>query len=154
MRGRSGIAVALAFGTMLVSACVGEGPGSDFDKDGLTDEIEDPNENFTRDPDETDFIRTDSDDDDLCDGQPRRTLTDCTGCEDCNRNGFWEPCLAEPDPLNFDTDHDGLSDSQDPAPVDAVPVDCSADSPEFRYGDSDPVDTPTPTPAPTATPTP
>jgi len=148
----AGLAVALTFGIALFAGCVDEGPGSDFDRDGLTDDIEDLNENFALDPGETDFTRTDTDDDDLCDGQPRGALIDCTGCEDCNRNGFWEPCLGETDPLNPDTDNDGLSDSQDPAPVDALAVDCSTGSPQFRYGDSRPPQTPTPTPAPTPTP--
>lgn len=132
------------------------GPGSDFDRDGLEDQIEDPNDNFTFDPGETDFIETDTDRDGLCDGLPGESLTTCTGCEDCNNNGFWEPCLNETDPLNDDTDNDGARDQQDPAPLDRSSVDCSGGNVKLPYGASLPPGKGFPTPVgatPTPTPT-
>ncbi|MGH7820740.1 MAG: hypothetical protein ACREQ9_13305 [Candidatus Binatia bacterium] len=140
---------------VVFNGCVSEGPGSDFDRDGLTDDIEDPNENFTLDPGETDFVNPDTDGDGLCDGRPRRNLAACTGCEDCNNNGFFGPCLGETDPLNDDTDNDGVPDAQDPSPLDGI--DCSGNPPEGAYGDSLPPGKPLPgsvTPTPTAAPTP
>ena len=83
---------------LLFHACASSGPGSDFDEDGLKDTIEDRNDNFQFDPGETDFVSADTDHDGLCDGKPEHALPDCTGCEDCNNDGFWEPCLGETDP--------------------------------------------------------
>ena len=146
---------------LALAACVSEGPGSDFDDDGLIDDIEDLNENFTFDTGETSFLDTDTDRDGLCDGQPERALATCTGCEDCNNNGLWEPCLGETDPLNEDTDNDGVSDANDPSPLDGI--DCStpegaaprAFGSSLPPGESPPGPSdPTPPPAPTATPTP
>jgi hypothetical protein len=118
------------------SGCVSRGSGSDFDRDGLKDEVEDPNENFARDPGETDFAHPDTDGDGLCDGRPRKPLPSCSGCEDCNNDGFWEPCAGETDPLNPDTDGDGVPDASDPDPLDRLGIDCSGGGPRLRYGDS------------------
>lgn len=142
-------------------ACVGSGPGSDFDDDGLKDDIEDRNGNFVFDVGETDFVRTDTDNEGLCDGGPDHGLPTCTGCEDCNNNGSWEPCLGETDPLNDDTDDDGIPDSSDPAPLDNLHFDCSQGNVQLPYGASLPAGkpfparpTPTPSPAPFPTSTP
>ena len=151
--GRTGFA-GLAVLVVVAGGCVDEGPGSDFDRDGLTDEIEDPNENFALDPGETSFIDPDTDREGLCDGQPERPLVQCDGCEDCNNDGFWEPCLGETDPLNDDTDNDGISDRDDPGPLDNLAIDCSGgQNPRFAYGDSLPPGKPFPgSPQPTPTP--
>src|SRR5207253_174747 len=86
------IGVICALLALLLYACVDKGTGSDFDEDGVKDTLEDRNDNFEFDPGESDFINPDSDADGLCDGQPERPLPSCHGCEDCNNNGFWEPC--------------------------------------------------------------
>jgi hypothetical protein len=88
----------------------------------------------------------------------------CTGCEDCNDNGSWEPCLNETDPLNDDTDGDGIPDKSDPAPLDNLHIDCSGgNNPKLAYGSSlpdgkpfpvRPTATPSPAPFPTSTPGP
>ncbi|MGH7857238.1 MAG: hypothetical protein ACREQY_07870 [Candidatus Binatia bacterium] len=147
-----------------VGGCVSEGPGSDFDGDGLKDGAEDLNESFALDPGETDFVNVDTDRDGLCDGLPSRPRVcdgapegEPVGCEDCDNDGLWEPCLGETDPLNDDTDDDGVPDGQDPSPLDGI--DCSAGNPGFRYGDSLPPGKPfpgstTPTPSPAPAPTP
>lgn len=148
---------------LLAGACVSRGPGSDFDKDGLKDSIEDKNANLAFDAGETDFTRTDTDGDGLCDGRPDTDLPTCNGCEDCNNNGFWEPCLNETDPLNDDTDNDGLRDGEDPAPLDHLKIDCSRGNVKLPYGASLPpgkpypapqTPSPSPMPPPRATPTP
>ncbi len=148
---------------IIAYACSGDGPGSDFDQDGIKDEVEDRNGNFTFDPGETDFVLPDTDGDGICDGQPPKPLPDCTGCEDCNNNGFWEPCLGETDPLNDDTDNDGIPDATDPAPLDNLHLDCSGGNLKLNYGDSlpqgkpfpvRPTATPSPAPFPTSTPGP
>jgi hypothetical protein len=163
-------------GALVFFACVGTGPGSDFDEDGLKDDIEDRNHNFEFDPGETDFLRPDTDGDGLCDGRPDHELADCTGCEDCNNNGFWEPCLGETDPLNDDTDNDGIPDKDDPAPLDHLfngtvltlpdgqTFDCAGGANvKLAYGASlpsgkpfpvRPTATPSPAPFPTSTPGP
>ena len=159
-----GIGAAIALGAALVIyACVSSGPGSDFDRDGLKDDVEDRNGNFEFDPGETDFVNPDTDGDGLCDGQPPQPLANCTGCEDCNNNGFWEPCLGETDPLNDDTDNDGINDKDDPAPLDHLNIDCSHGNVQLPYGASlppgkpfpvRPTATATPAPFPTSTPGP
>jgi hypothetical protein len=159
-----GVAGAIGLGAALMFyACVSSGSGSDFDDDGLKDDVEDPNHNFEFDPGETDFLRTDTDADGLCDGRPDHELPDCTGCEDCNNNGFWEPCLGETDPLNDDTDNDGIPDKDDPAPLDRAGIDCSQGEVKLPYGASlpsgkpfpvRPTPTPSPAPFPTSTPGP
>jgi hypothetical protein len=159
-----GVVGAIGLGAALMFyACVSSGPGSDFDEDGLKDDVEDVNHNFEFDPGETDFLRTDTDADGLCDGRPDHELPDCTGCEDCNNNGFWEPCLGETDPLNDDTDNDGIPDKEDPAPLDRLAIDCSQGNVKLPYGASlppgkpfpvRPTPTPSPAPFPTSTPGP
>lgn len=129
---------------LVLAGCIDEGPGSDFEGDGLKDDIEDANENFQPDPGEANFLEPDTDGDGLCDGMPRMPRTTCTGCEDCNNNGAWEPCLGETDPLNDDTDNDGVADGADDAPVAGVGIDCSQGSPGLAYGDSLPPDKPFP----------
>lgn len=153
-----GVVVVVAF---VLYACVDSGPGSDFDDDGVVDKFEDPNDNFELDPGETDFNSPDSDLDEVCDGQPEHELPTCTGCEDCNDNGFWEPCLGETDPLNDDTDNDRIPDKDDPAPLDRLTIDCSQGNVQLPYGGSLPSGkpfpvrpTPTPSPAPFPTSTP
>jgi hypothetical protein len=143
---------------MVASGCVSSGPGSDFDRDGLPDDVEDRDENFAHDPGETDFNNPDTDGDGLCDGQPKKPLAACSGCEDCNNNGFWEPCLGETDPLNDDTDDDGIPDGEDPNPLgnlnwEALGVDCAQGNAQLPYGASLPpgkpfpgFEEPTPTP--------
>jgi len=147
---------------LLLYACVDKGPGSDFDHDGIKDQLEDVNDNFEFDPGETDFINPDTDGDGLCDGQPDHPLATCTGCEDCNNNGFFEPCLGETDPLNNDTNGNGIPDNVDPNPVAGFAVDCSAGNVQLPYGASlngkpfpvRPTATPSPAPFPTSTPGP
>lgn len=149
---------------LVLYACVSDGPGSDFDQDGLKDDIEDVNKNFAFDPGESDFVNPDTDSDGICDGLPPKELTSCTGCEDCNNNGSWEPCLGETDPLNDDTDNDGIPDKSDPAPLDHLSIDCSSgNNPKLPYGASlpdgkpfpvRPTATPSPAPFPTSTPGP
>jgi hypothetical protein len=140
----------LVFLLATLAGCVSEGPGSDFDNDGLLDQIEDRNQNFRFDPGETDFNNPDTDGDGLCDGRPPRPLAVCTGCEDCNNNGFWEPCLGETDPLNDDTDNDGIPDGEDPDPLGnldwaGLGIDCSdGQNPQLPYGASLPPDKPLP----------
>lgn len=147
-------AIALVVAVWLY-ACVSSGSGSDFDDDGLTDATEDRDDNFAYDPGEADFLITDTDSDRLCDGQPDPQQPTCTGCEDCNNNGFWEPCLGETDPLNDDTDNDGIPDADDPAPLDNLAIDCSQGSVQLEYGASLPPGKPFPVaPPPTLTPAP
>ena len=152
----------LAFAALLsaaIAACVDEGKGSDFDFDGIPDQVEDPNDNFIVDPGETDFNNTDTDLEGVCDGftdEPDKVS--CVRCEDCDVDGKFEPCLNETDPLNDDTDNDGVSDRDDGAPLDAFPVDC-AGIVELPYGASLPPGKPfpvrpSPTPFPTSTPLP
>ena len=142
-----GLAFALA-------GCVDSGTGSDFDFDGVPDRLEDVNDDFVFDPGESDFIAFDTDVDGLCDGLPGRALP-CMRCEDCDNDGSYEPCLNESDPLNDDTDNDGVGDANDP---DTAPgVDCAAGSPALPYGSSLPAGKPfpiraTPTPLFTSTP--
>jgi hypothetical protein len=136
-------------------ACVSSGPGSDFDGDGLKDKTEDRNDNFAFDPGEADFLITDTDSDGLCDGQPEHALTTCNGCEDCNNNGFWEPCLGETDPLNNDTNNNGIPDGEDPDPLSGLSIDCSQGNVQLPYGGSLPPGKPFPVPpTPTLTPAP
>jgi hypothetical protein len=146
---------------LLLYACVSTGSGTDFDEDGLTDNLEDVNKNFIFDPGETDWQDPDTDHDGLCDGRPDHELPTCTGCEDCNNNGFWEPCLGETDPLNNDTNNNGIPDLQDPAPLAGLTIDCSQGNVKLPYGASLPPGkpfpvrpTPTPSPAPFPTSTP
>jgi hypothetical protein len=146
---------------LLLYACVSTGSGTDFDGDGLTDNVEDVNKNFILDPGETDWQDTDTDHDGLCDGRPDQELPSCTGCEDCNNNGFWEPCLGETDPLNNDTNNNGIPDLEDPAPLAGLTFDCSQGNVKLPYGASLPSGkpfpvraTPTPSPAPFPTSTP
>lgn len=150
-------AVAIGFASALwMFACVGSGPGSDFDGDGLVDSIEDRNANFFFDPGETDLLSPDTDGDGLCDGQPKHPLPACTGCEDCNNNGFWEPCLGETDPLNDDTNNDGVKDRDDPHPLAGLAIDCSQGNVKLPYGASLPSGKPfpvRPTPTPIQLPT-
>ena len=159
-------AAALALGAvaaLLVYACVSSGPGTDLDDDGLKDNTEDVNKNFILDPGESDFFFPDTDSDGLCDGRPESELPTCTGCEDCNNNGFWEPCLGETDPLNDDTNNNGIPDGDDPAPLDGLQIDCSQGGVKQPYGASlppgkpfpvRPTPTPSPAPFPTSTPGP
>ncbi len=150
---RAGL-TAVALFALSMNACVSSGPGSDFDDDGLTDHIEDRNDNFDFDPGETDFLQPDTDHEGLCDGLPPKDLPTCTGCEDCNNNGFWEPCLGETDPLNDDTDNDGIPDKDDPQPLDGSNIDCSGGNVKLPYGASLPPGKSYPTqPVPTVTPT-
>jgi hypothetical protein len=153
--------VAAPVAALLLYACVSSGPGTDLDDDGLTDDTEDVNKDFIFDPGESDFAITDTDQDGLCDGQPPQELITCTGCEDCNENGLWEPCLGETDPLNDDTDNDGIPDRDDLAPLDGLDIDCSQGDVKLAYGASLPPGkpfpqraTPTPSPAPFPTSTP
>ena len=148
---------------LLIYACVSSGSGSDFDGDGLKDDIEDRNANFEFDPGETDFLNPDTDSDGLCDGQPPSPLPTCHGCEDCNNNGFWEPCLGETDPLNNDTNNNGIPDGEDPEPLAGLAIDCSHGNVQLPYGASlppgkpfpvRPTATPSPAPFPTSTPGP
>lgn len=46
--------------------------------------------------------------------------------EDLNGNGLFEPSFCETDPLNPDTDEDGLTDDVDPCPLDPDPI-CESD---------------------------
>jgi hypothetical protein len=144
----------VVFVALMLQACVQQGPGSDFDEDGVQDTLEDTNDNFLFDLGETDFLNVDTDLDTLCDGQPAKPLANCTRCEDCNNNGFWEPCLGETDPLNDDTDNDGVPDRDDPAlDVAGLGIDCSQGSPQLAYGASLPPGKPFPVrPTPTTTP--
>ena len=152
-----GVFVLLA---LVLHACVDSGDGSDFDEDGIRDELEDLNDDFIFDPGELDYVSTDTDLDTLCDGQPESPRFTCTGCDDCNNNGFFEPCLGETDPLNNDTDNDGALDGGDGAPVDNLGVDCSAGNVQLAYGSTlngkpfplRPTATPSPAPFPTSTP--
>lgn len=153
---RALVLVSLLAGALAFAACVSEGPGSDFDRDGLSDETEDRDDDFDLDPGESDFLSTDTDFDGCCDGLPSTAVCDGVpegepiGCEDCNNNGFWEPCLNETDPLNDDTDDDGVNDRNDPSPLDGI--DCSGGVSQLPYGGSLPPGKPFPTrPAPTAT---
>lgn len=146
---------------LIIHACSSSGPGDDFDGDGLVDKTEDKNGNFVYDPGEANYISPDTDSDGLCDGRPDQAQTLCTGCEDCNNNGAWEPCLGETDPLNDDTDNDGIPDASDPAPLDKLDIDCSQGNVQLAYGASLPpgkpfpvLATPTPSPAPFPTSTP
>lgn len=123
----------LAFGLAL-PGCVGSGSGSDFDTDGLVDGLEDRDDDFETDVGETNFADADTDDDGLCDGSPETELAVCTGCEDCDNDGAWEPCRGETDPLNTDTDGDG--DGRDGAPLDEASFDCSAGELALPYGSS------------------
>ena len=117
-----------ALGALPSFGCASSGPGSDFDRDDLKDSVEDRNGNFEFDPGETDFRNPDTDGDGLCDGQPPAPLTNCKGCEDCNGNGFWEPCLGETAPLNDDTNNNGVKDGDDPEPLAGLNIDCSHDA--------------------------
>lgn len=155
--------VVTAFVALLIYACVSTGSGSDFDNDGLTDNTEDVNKDFIFDPGESDFANPDTDGDGLCDGRPDHELAFCTGCEDCNNNGFWEPCLGETDPLNNDTNNNGIPDRDDPAPLEGLEIDCSQGNLKLAYGASlppgkpfpvRPTPTPSPAPFPTSTPGP
>ncbi|MEA2625590.1 MAG: hypothetical protein QOD06_1635 [Candidatus Binatota bacterium] len=144
----------LLLGALLVlPACVSEGPGADFDRDGLHDLTEDTNENFLYDPPESDFDNADTDYDGVCDGLPSGNpdAAVCARCEDCNDNGLFEPCLTESDPLNDDTDNDGIGDAQDGSP--AQGYDCASGNPQLQYGSSLPPGKPFP-PRRTATPIP
>lgn len=163
MNRRAAVLRAILLCGFALSACVSSGSGSDFDGDGLKDTVEDRNDNFVVDPGETDFACPDSDADGLCDGLPAQPLSatsagnacrrECRGCEDCNNNGFWEPCLNETDPLNDDTDNDGIKDGDDPAPLDNLAIDCSQGNVKLPYGASLPPGKGFPTPA-SAAPTP
>jgi hypothetical protein len=153
---------ALAFAVLLsftVAACVDDGEGSDFDLDGVPDQIEDPNDNFLFDQGESDFNAFDTDLEGVCDGLPEDPNdVACVRCEDCDNDGKFEPCLSETDPLNNDTDNDGASDRDDGAPLDAFAVDCATVG-ELAYGASLPAGKPFPvrptaTPFPTLTPLP
>lgn len=149
---------------LVLYACVSDGPGSDFDLDGLRDDVEDSNDNFSYDPGESDFVRPDTDNDGICDGRADTVFTNCGGCEDCNLNRLWEPCLSETDLLNGDTDNDGILDREDPAPLDNLGFDCSGgNNPGLLYGSSlpdgkpfpvRPTATASPAPFPTSTPRP
>nr|HPE60893.1 discoidin domain-containing protein [Thiolinea sp.] len=70
---------------------------ADTDNDGISDGIEDANQNGVVDAGETSPLDADSDDDGLSDG-----------AEDANHNGTVD--TGETDPLNADTDADGLQD--------------------------------------------
>ncbi len=149
------MAAAVVLVPLAFLACVSSGPGSDFDGDGLKDSIEDPNGDFLFDPGESDFIRSDTDIDGLCDGLPGDDRKDCTGCEDCGNDGFWDPCVGETDPLNDDTDNDGARDGADGAPLDNAGIDCGAGDVRVPYGSSLPPGKAFPVrPAPTTTPAP
>jgi hypothetical protein len=82
----------------------------DMDSDGLSDEIEDPDNNGITGPRETDFLNPDTDGDLIPDG-----------LEDLNRNGRVDD--GETDPRNPDSDGDGIYDGADarPAPVYGAP---------------------------------
>jgi hypothetical protein len=84
----------------------------------------------------------------VCDGVPEG---EPIACEDCDGDGAFEPCLGETDPLNDDTDNDGIGDRSDPSPLDGF--DCSGGGSELAYGDSLPPGKPFPGPAATVTPT-
>lgn len=140
-------------------SCVDEKDGSDFDQDGVPDQLEDPNDDFITQPGETDYIRADTDFDTVCDGLTDETDLGCTGCEDCDNDGKFEPCLGETDPLNDDTDNDGANDKNDGAPAGSFPADCAGGEVILAYGASLPPGkpfpvTPTRTPFPTLTPDP
>jgi hypothetical protein len=153
--------VVTSVAALLLHACVSSGPGTDLDDDGLTDDTEDTSNDFIFNPGETDFSDVDTDHDTLCDGRPGQELPSCTGCDDCNNNGSWEPCLSETDPLNDDTNDNGIPDASDPAPLAGLSIDCSQGDVRLAYGASLPAgkpfpvrQTPTPSPAPFPTSTP
>lgn len=96
---------------------------SDLDGDGLTDTIEDANQNAALDPGETDRFNPDTDRDGIPDG-----------VEDRNRNGRTDE--GETSAVNPDSDSDGIWDAADLSPlptagtpvVDAVrPTECPAE---------------------------
>lgn len=154
---KSWVGLVLVSGAIGFAGCVDSGGGSDFDFDGVEDEIEDPNDNFVFDPGESDFVFADTDTDGRCDGLASRDDLGCTGCEDCDGDGLFEPCATETDSLNDDTDNDGVRDGADPAPLDTFPVDCTGGGPGLAYGSSRPPGKPfparpTPTPFPTLVP--
>lgn len=152
----------LALTSAVFVACVSEGDGSDFDEDGVPDRFEDPNDDFLTDPGESNFNDPDTDLDDVCDGSNDETDLGCAGCEDCNNDGHFDPCLGETDPLNDDTDNDGAADGVDPQPLSNFDlagrgIDCAAGNVPLAYGASLPPGkpfpaTPTPTPFPTLPP--
>ena len=76
----------------------------DFDGDGLTNDIEDRNNNGQVGDDETDPLNPDTDNDGISDGM-----------EDLNRNGRID--TGETDPRNRDSDDDGIFDGADATPV-------------------------------------
>lgn len=164
----------LALSSAALVSCVDKGEGSDFDFDGVPDRLEDPNDDFIVDPGETNFDEPDSDFDGVCDGLSDEEDLGCVRCEDCNNDGRFDPCLSETDPLNDDTDNDGVGDRDDGEPLSNFDfagrgIDCGAGNVPLPYGASLPPGkpfpaTPTPTPfatlppitivIPTATPTP
>ena len=76
----------------------------DMDGDGLTDAVEDRNQNGVVDPGETDYFSPDTDDDGIPDG-----------LEDLNLNGLVDE--GETSPLNPDSDGDGVFDGADHVPL-------------------------------------
>lgn len=152
----------LALSSAALVACISDGDGSDFDRDGVPDRYEDPNDDFETSPGESNFNDPDTDFDGVCDGSSDATDLGCSGCEDCNNDGTFDPCLGETDPLNDDTDDDGVPDGDDPAPLSNFDfagrgIDCAAGNVPLPYGASLPPGkpfpaTPTPTPFPTLPP--
>lgn len=86
----------------------------DSDSDGLIDGLEDRNANGKVDRGETNPVDSDTDKDDLCDGQCRILLPNKRSMyagEDKNLNGQLD--AGETDPLKKDTDGNGITDYQD-----------------------------------------
>lgn len=110
--------------SLTLFGCIGSGPGSDFDGDGIPDTVEDVDGDFVTDIGETSMAGADTDGDGLCDGPAPDPLPECLECEDCNADGVWEPCIGETDPLSSDTDGDGIPDARDPTPLDGLDLDC------------------------------
>jgi len=52
--------------------------------------------------------------DGVCDGIPKSPAHDCTGCEDCTNNGFFEPCLVRRSPLTTTRTTNGIPPGQQP----------------------------------------
>jgi MYXO-CTERM domain-containing protein len=85
----------------------------DTDRDGLSDGQEVLRSNYANGA--TDPLNPDTDGDGLCDGVAQVGVVGCTGGEDTNFNGTWEPGNNETDPTLWDTDNGGESDGSERA---------------------------------------
>ncbi|MCE9624606.1 MAG: MSCRAMM family adhesin SdrC [Deltaproteobacteria bacterium] len=92
-------------------------PDLDSDCDGIRDTSEDRNHNCIVDFDESDPYLVDSDADGLKDG-----------AEDQNKNGEWDPEEGETATYLQDSDFDGITDLNDPCPLNPSPACSTKDS--------------------------